>query len=124
MNYDDHIRAASEFLSAEELLLEAGLGMAAAECVWGAAVQVIDAIYHLRLSRHPGGRDRRETVIRMRDKHQVGEDILDGYRIVQTNLHNHFYTGRLSAQELAASLETGRTFVNTMLELAERERAG
>lgn len=41
---------------------------------------------------------------------------------VRNDLHNHFYTGRLNAQDLAERLAVGIAFVNTMLNLAERER--
>ena len=46
MNYEDHVEAARTFPSAAEILSESGMGMAAAEMVWGAAVQAIDAVNH------------------------------------------------------------------------------
>lgn len=123
MNREDHIRAAREFLQASEMLMDAGMGMAAAECVWGAASQMIDTLYRRHPPRHPQNRDRSATVSLLGERYELVTELQRGFMVVKNDLHNHFYTGRLTA-ELAASLEIGRTFVNTMLELAERERAG
>ncbi len=40
------------------------------------------------------------------------------------HLHNHFYTGRLSNQDLSLYLATDMDFVNRMMVLAEQEGAG
>ena len=46
MNYEDHVAAARTFLNAAEILSGLGMGMAAAEMVWGAANQAIHAANH------------------------------------------------------------------------------
>ena len=104
--------------------MDAGMDMAAAECVWGAAVQVIDAAYRQHPPRHPQNRERTLTVSLLAERYQQTNELIDGFMAVRNDLHNHFYTGRLDAQDLAERLAVGIAFVNTMLRLAERERAG
>ena len=122
MNHEDHIRATRRFLQASELLMDAGMDMAAAGCVWGAAVQVIDAAYRQHPPRHPQNRERTLTVSLLAERYQQTNELIDGFMAVRNDLHNHFYTGRLNAQDLAERLAVGIAFVNTMLNLAERER--
>ena len=124
MNHENHIRAVREFLAASEMLMDAGLDMAAAECVWGAASQMMDTLYWRHPPRHPQNRDRSATVSMLGERYELVTELQRGFMVVRNDLHNHFYTGRLTEPELAASLEIGRTFANTMLNLAERERAG
>ena len=124
MNYEDHDAAARTFLSAAETLFKSGMGMAAAEMVWGAAVQAIDAANHSTgITRHASrNRDRRLVVERIGRAHGVGEDLADGFSAAANRLHNHFYTGRLSADELEDSMEAGVSFARLMLELADSSR--
>ena len=122
MNYEDHVAAARMFLSAAEILSESGMGMAAAEMVWGAAVQAIDAANHrmAATTRHAGGnRDRRQIVERIGRAHGVDEELAAGFSAAANGLHNHFYTGRLSAEDLEDSMEAGVFFARLMLELAD-----
>ena len=123
MNREDHIRAARQFLAAADILIDAGMNRMAGECVWGAAVQVIDTLYLRHPPRHPQNRDRAATVSLLGEKYQRVDELQRGFVVVRNNLHNHFYTGRLSESELSKALEAGRTFVNMMLELAELEFA-
>ena len=96
--------------------------MAGAEMVWGASVHVIDAIKHLSGARHAGNnQDRKLTVEFLSDQYGLG-DLARGVEAVSL-LHNHFYTGRLSNQELSGYLATGIDFVNRMMQLAELEGA-
>ena len=120
MNYEDHVAAARTFLSAAEILSESGMGMAAAEMVWGAAVQAIDAANHsMGMTRHASrNRDRRMVVERIGRAHGVDEELADGFSAAANRLHNHFYTGRLSAEDLEDSIEAGVSFARLMLELA------
>ena len=48
MNRAEHIESAQAFLRGEAILTEAGLGMMAAEAIWGATVQVVNAVNHAR----------------------------------------------------------------------------
>ncbi len=121
MTYEEHVEATKNYLLAEELLSQSGMGMAAAEVVWGAAVQVIDAINHRLGARHRGNNHDRDQIIEyLADKYR-NTDLFAGFDSAKTYLHNHFYTGRLNNAELSRHLESGIDFVNRMLELAERE---
>ena len=121
MNYEDHVAAARTFLSAAEILSESGMGMAAAEMVWGAAVQAIDAANHsMGITRHVSrNRDRRLVVERVRRAHGVGEELAIGFRAALHGLHNHFYTGRLSAEALEENMRLGVFFARRVLALAD-----
>ena len=121
MNYEGHVAAARTFLSAAEILSEMDMGMAAAEMVWGAAVQAIDAANHrMAITRHAGSsRDRRRVVQRVGRARGIEEELYDGFRVVVGKLHNHFYTGRLSAEELEENMRLGVSFANLMLKLAD-----
>ena len=122
MNYEDHVAAAQTFLSAAEILSELGMGMAAAEMVWGAAVQAIDAANHrmAATSRHVSrNRDRRLVVERIGRAHGVDEYLAIGFTAATDGLHNHFYTGRLSAEALEENMRLGVSFARRMLELAD-----
>ena len=120
MNYEGHVAAARTFLTAAEILSEMDMGMAAAEMVWGASVHAIDAASHrMAITRHAGrSRDRRRVVQRVGRAHGVDEELAIGFGAAG-KLHNHFYTGRLSANELEDSVEAGVSFANLMLELAD-----
>ena len=124
MIYQEHIEAAETFLLAADSLSEAGMGMIAAEAVWGAAAQVIWAANHSLTPRHPSGnRDRDMIVSRLGDKHGLRTELDLGLKSVTNELHNHFYTGRLSEQDLALHLGIGESFVNRMLRLARLEHS-
>ena len=120
MNYEDHIAAAKTFMHAEGLLTESAMGMAAAEVVWGAAIQTMDAISHRTGARHTGSNRTRELVIEHLSNKYGPLNLIQGFEAVG-HLHNHFYTGQLSNQELFRYSATGLQFVNLMMELAERK---
>ena len=121
MNYEGHIASARMFLSAAEILSELGMGMAAAEMVWGAAVQSIDAVNHrMEVTRHAGSnRDRLRILERLERAHGVDGELAGSFRSVSSRLHNHFYTGNLSAERLEQEMRLGIAFATRMLELAE-----
>ena len=124
MNYEDHVAAARTFLSAAEILAERDMGMAAAEMVWGAAVQAIDAASHrMAIPRHAGSnRDRRRVIQRVGRAHGVERELARGFSAAVDGLHNHFYTGRLSSEELEYSMKAGVSFATRMLALAGSPR--
>ena len=123
MNYEYHVAAARTFLSAAEILSGLGMGMAAAEMVWGAAVHAIDAASHrMAITRHASrSRDRRRIVQRVGRAHGVDEELAIGFGAAG-KLHNHFYTARLPADELEENMRLGASFANLMLELADSPR--
>ena len=124
MNYEGHVAAARTFLSAAEILSEMDMGMAAAEMVWGAAVHAIDAANHsMAITRHAGSnRDRLQVVQRVGRTHGEDEELARGFGAAASGLHNHFYTGRLSAEALEENMRLGVSFANRMLELAGSPR--
>ena len=122
MTYEEHIAAARTFLFAEALLSDPfGMGMAAAEVVWGATIQVVDATNHQSIARHVSSNRNREYVIEYLENKYSFDDLSRGFKSVVNHLHNHFYTGRLSNLELSLHLATGINFVNRMMELAGHE---
>ena len=124
MNYAEHIAAAESFLRGDEIASAEGLGMLAAEAIWGATAQVINAVRHAQniRSHANNNRERRRLIDYMAVKYNEPE-IADGFETVIRRLHNHFYGGHLSETDLAAYLATGRNFMATMLELAALEAA-
>ena len=121
MIHEEHIAAAKTFLRAEELLVKPEMGMIAAESVWGAAVQVIDAINHRSGARHSGNNRNRERIVRYLVNKYSTDNLFARFEVARTNLHNHFYTGRLDNLELYHYLAQGISFVNQMIELADQE---
>ena len=123
MNHAQHIEAVDLCLYHVAPLAESGAGVLAAEAMWGAAVHVIDAVNHARrVNRHPGSnRDRRNILRYLEEKYNLGSWLTAHFRFWLLNLHNHFYTGRLSEVDLREHLEKGRAFVATMIELSARE---
>ena len=124
MNYSEHIEAAESFLSGQEEAMAAGRGMLASEAVWGATAQVINAVNHARGRRaHANNtRERRRVVEYLFDKYR-DEELERGFNAALRQLHNHFYQGHLSEADLVDALDTGRTFITTMIELAGSEMA-
>ena len=121
MNYEEHVASARMFLNAAEILSNLGMGMAAAEMVWGAANQAIDAVNHrMLITRHASNnRDRRRVLQRIGRAHGVEGELARGFRAAANGLHSHFYTGNLSDDELEENMRLGISFANRMLELAE-----
>ena len=123
MNYERHIAAAESFLREEgRLSNDGGSGMLSAEAVWGAAVQVINAVNHAQGSRRAHvnkNYERLQIVHGLQAKYGVALNV--GFSAALGDLHNHFYGGHLSESDLADSLMLGIGFVSTMIELAARE---
>ena len=125
MNYEQHIAAAESLAREEERLSnDGGAGMLSAEAIWGATVQVINAINHARDRRaHANNNRDRRVVIDYLEARYQDLVIEDGFETALRRLHNHFYGGHLSETELAAYLDTGRGFIAAMIELAALEAA-
>ena len=125
MNHAEHIEVAELCLSYASSLAESGAGIIAAEAMWGAAVHIIDAANHARrINRHiSNNRARRDILRRLEEKYNIESQLVRSFMGALANLHNHFYTGRLSDVELRDHLDEGRAFVATMFELLARELA-
>ena len=123
MTYEEHIAAAKSFLVAKELLIQSEMCMVAAEVVWGATIQVIDAINHQLGTRHTSNNRSRAQIIEYLENKYGPESLNAGFASVKDGLHNHFYTSRLSLEELSKHLSTGTQFVSRMIELSGQEGA-
>ena len=123
MNYERHIEAAQSFLHEEaRLAKDGGAGMLSAEAIWGATVQVINAVHHAQGSPRAHinkNYERYQIIYDLEAKY--GAALFDGFEAALRDLHNHFYGGHLSETDLAISLIAGRNFVTDMIELAARE---
>lgn len=122
MTYQEHILAAETFLQGEKLLSELGMTMLAAEAVWGAVIQVLDAVNHQLGSRHTNNNHERQQIIAYMESKYGFDNLIDDFKNT-IRLHNHFYTGRLSDMDAYLSAKAGVHFVNLMIELSQREDA-
>ena len=120
MTYQEHILAAETFLQGEKLLSELGMTMLAAEAVWGAVIQVLDAVNHQLGSRHTNNNHERQLIIAYLESKYSFDHLIDDFKNT-IRLHNHFYTGRLSDMDAYLSAKAGVHFVNLMIELSKRE---
>lgn len=94
--------------------------MIAAESIWGAAAQAVDALMHLEGQGHADRNRARERVIQnLIGAGSLNTERLDDFQYVLIPLHNHFYTARLSPGSLARNLRIGRCLVNSLLATAE-----
>ena len=123
MDYAQHIAEAHLCLASEPLLMESGSRLVAAEAIWGAAVQVIDAANHARgVNRHPTNNARRTYILeQLEDEFDLGDELSNGLRVATRRLHTHFYRGHLNDDQLRTSIEEGRDFINRMIELLDRK---
>ena len=84
--------------------MKEGMGMVAAEAVWGAAAQAIWAANHSLTSRHPSrNRDRDVIISRLGDKYGLRSELDIGLKSVTNELHNHFYTWKAERTGLEAT---------------------
>ena len=123
MNYERHIEAVQSFLREEaRLAKDGGAGMLSAEAIWGAAVQVVNAVHHAQGSPRAHvnkNYERYQIIYDLEAKYGVA--LYSGFDAAIKDLHNHFYGGHLTQTDLANALMLGRDFVTAMIELAERE---
>ena len=123
MNYEQHIAEARLCLASQESLMESGSKLVAAEAIWGAAVQVINAANHARgVSRHPRNNATRVHIVeRLQSEAGLGDDLSIALHDIIRKLHTHFYNGHLNDTELRAEILEGRNFVNRMIDLLDQE---
>jgi len=117
--------AISEMLveTATTLAIRPRTALAAGELLWGAACHGLAAA-----ERHPDGPHRqprtRKELLQVIDHLSIGQQtqryLRDGLRLTQRRLHDNFYTGRLSDDELAHDIDVGVDFVRDLLRIAAR----
>ena len=115
MQTGQHIEASQRFLDDVLMLENSGSHTGAAEMVWGATVQVLEAIGHIRTVNaggHLSGNGRRRLV------ESVISDGLHRYNLIRNDLHAHFYRGHLSLPEYADRMRRGREYVTELLAVA------
>lgn len=122
MNDADHEAAIAKFLVGERWLYWNGVDMLAAEALWGAAQQAIDAVSHARGQRHGNTRAKAALVQAMDTKYGPVPELATGFESIRDRLHNHFYTGRLAEPELSERLQAARIFIRQMQDIARQER--
>ena len=116
MQTAQHIEASQRFLDDALALDSGGSPMGAAEMIWGAAVQVLEAIGHIRAGNERGklsgnGRRRMAESIAFEGRHR--------YYRTQNELHGHFYDGHLTSEKYTDSMRQGREFVTELLAIAQ-----
>ena len=122
VTYDEHIAQVNSFISDSFMLRRQGSGMLAAESVWGAAIQAMAVIDHALTPgsrRHP---QHESFIINLSQHDSLTLELIRGFRVVKSRLHNHFYTGRLNAWQFDEYMENGNVFVRQLLDIAERIR--
>lgn len=115
MQIQQHLTASRRFLEAAALLENEGYAPAAAEMIWGATVQSLEAIGHIKAGNVRGtlsNRRRRELA------RTISPGALSRYYNALHELHGHFYKNHLHPAELAIRMQQGRNYVAELLSLA------
>lgn len=115
MQAGQHIEASRRFRDDALALESRGSHMGAAEMIWGATVQALEAIGHIRAGNDRGnlsGNGRRRLAA------SVISEGVRSYDAIQNDLHAHFYRGHLSPAEYADRMRRGREFVGELLAVA------
>ena len=115
MQTEQHIEACQRFLDDALALEFRGSHMGAAEMIWGATVQALEAIGHIR-----AGNDRGK-LSRNGRRRLAGSAVLEGlrhYDQIRSRLHAHFYDGRLTSLDRDIRMRLGREFVTELLVIA------
>ena len=97
------------------MLESMGSYMGAGEMIWGAAIQALEAIDHIRTGNATGSlssNGRRRLV------NSVISEGVGRYDGIQNDLHAHFYRGHLSPLEYANCMRRGRDCVAELLAVA------
>ena len=115
MQTGQHIEAAQRFLDDASMLESVGSNMGAGEMIWGAAIQALEAIDHIRTGNATG------TLSSNGRRRLIDSVISEGVRRydgIQNDLHAHFYRGHLSPSEYADGMRQGRDCVAKLLAIA------
>ena len=109
--------------TAETLAQPRRTALAAGELLWGAACHGLAAAERYPDASHRQPRTRREllhVIDHLPIGRQVQHYLRDGLRSTQRRLHDNFYTGRLSDDELAYEIRVGVDFVRNLLHISDR----
>lgn len=121
MQIAQHLAAARQFLNDAAALEVSGSSMGAAEMIWGAVVQSLEAIGHIRTGNARGSLGNRQ---RSNLAETTTPDGLAKYYRVQNNLHGHFYKGHLSPDAFSRSMQDGRGYAAELLAIAHASDSG
>lgn len=109
--------------TAETLAQSPRTALAAGELLWGAACHGFAAAERHPDDPHRQPRTRRE-LLQVIDRLPIGRQmqryLRDGLRLTQRRLHDNFYTGRLSDNELAHEIRASVAFVRYLTQIASR----
>lgn len=115
METGQHMETSQRFLDDALALEFRGSHMAAAEMIWGATVQALEAIGHIRAGNATGNLSRNA---RRRLAESAVFEGLQRYTQIQQGLHAHFYRGHLTAQVRTEQMRQGREYVTELLAIA------
>ena len=115
MQTGQHLEAAQRFLDDALILESVGSNMGAGEMIWGAAIQALEAIGHIRTGNATGS-------LSSNGRRRLADSVIsDGvlrYDGIQNDLHAHFYKGHLSPSEYADCMRRGRDCAAELLAIA------
>ena len=112
MQTGQHIAASQRFLDDALMLESTGSHMGAAEMIWGATIQALEAVEHVRTGNDLGN-------LSSNGRRRLMESLLlegvNRYSRIQNELHGHFYKGHLSLEAWRLEMQQGRDCVNELL---------
>ena len=110
-----HIQLAGRYLETAALLQSGGLSNEAAEMVWGAIANAIEAIGHIDTGnprRNLSNKSRRDLALKL------SSTSLQQYQEAQTRLHDHFYHDILNEADFQYYITRGRSYAQDLLRIA------
>ena len=110
-----HIELAGRYLQASALMQSDGFSNEAAEMVWGAIANAIEAIGHINT-----GNPRRNLSNKARRNaaRSLSPAALEQYNAAQTRLHDHFYHDILNDADFQYYIANGRSYAHDLLRIA------
>lgn len=112
---DRHIQLAGRYLRISVSLQSGGFNNEAAEMVWGAITNAIEAIGHIdagNARRNLSNKARRDLV---RD---LSPAAFQQYQYAQIKLHDHFYHDILNDADFQYYIANGRSYAQDLLRIA------
>ena len=112
---EKHIQLAGRYLQTAAFLQSGGSSNEAAEMVWGAITNAIEAIGHIDTGnsrRNFNNKTRRDLARRL------SATIFQQYQEAQTKLHDHFYHDILSEADFQYYIARGRNYAQDLLRIA------
>ena len=124
MNGARHAAIAEMLMENADMLAESPrTALAAGELLWGASCHGFAAADGHPHEEHRQPRTRRElaqVIDRLPVSREMQRHLRNGLRLTQRRLHDHFYTGQLSDDELAYEIGASLDFVRDLLQIANR----